>query len=96
MPTRSLRGKAKKHVQVRLPGNRSAPHYKKDKVKGTHCIRCGQSLAGIPRLTPSKLGKLYPTQRKIQRPYGGQLCHKCLRELIKETARASPAQKPVG
>ena len=89
MPRLSLRGRAKKRNQVRLPGNRSATHYKKGKVKGAHCLRCGQSFASIPRLTPSELGKLFPTQRKIERPYGGQLCHNCVRELIKQAVRAS-------
>jgi large subunit ribosomal protein L34e len=89
MTRKSLRGGAKKRVQTRLPGNRSITRYKKEKIKGSHCVRCGQFFASVPRLTNSRLGKLFPTQRKIMRPYGGQLCHDCVRELVKEAVRAS-------
>jgi large subunit ribosomal protein L34e len=87
MTRRSIRGGAKKRVQIRLPGNRSVTHYKKEKIKGAHCVRCGQFFASVPRLTKTQLAKLFPTQRKITRPYGGQLCHNCVRELIKQAVR---------
>jgi len=84
----ALRTRTKKRSQVRLPGKRSTTHFKKEKIKGVHCNRCGQ-LINTPRLTPSKLGKLSLTQRKTERPYSGQLCHNCLRALIKQTMRAA-------
>jgi large subunit ribosomal protein L34e len=63
--------------------------YKKDKIKRAHCVHCGQYLAGLPRLSPTELSKLSPTKRKIERPFGGQLCHNCLRQLIKQTIKTA-------
>ena len=84
----ALRTRTKKRTNVRLPGKRSTTHFKKEKVKGAHCVHCGQ-LLNVPRLTPSKLGKLSLTQRKTERLYSGQICHNCLRELIKQTVRTA-------
>jgi large subunit ribosomal protein L34e len=89
MPRRSLRGRAKKRVQVRIPGNHTVTRYKKDKTKPALCCRCGQPLAGLPRASPTESGKLSPTKRKIERSFGGQLCHNCLRQLIKQTIRTA-------
>lgn len=89
MTRHSLRGRAQKRTQVRIPGNRTVLHYKKDKTKRAHCSRCGQYLAGLPHLSPTQLQKFTPTERKIERPFGGQLCHNCLRQLIKQTIRTA-------
>jgi len=86
---RALRTKTKKRALVRLPGKRSTLHFKKKKTKGAHCIRCGQSLSGIPRLSPSKMSRLSLTEKKTERPFSEQICHNCLKELIKQTVRTS-------
>ncbi|MEM2102829.1 MAG: 50S ribosomal protein L34e [Candidatus Bathyarchaeia archaeon] len=86
---RALRTTTKKRAQVRLPGKRSAIHFKKERVKGAHCLRCGQLLSGIPRLSPSKMSRLALTEKKTERPFSEQLCHNCLRTLIKQAVRTS-------
>ncbi|MFQ6080991.1 MAG: 50S ribosomal protein L34e, partial [Candidatus Bathyarchaeia archaeon] len=57
-----------------------------EKIGVSHCARCGRALS-VPRLTPSKLHKLPASQRRLERMYGGQLCHNCLRDLLKKATR---------
>ena len=87
MPKPSLRTRSKKRSAFHLPGGRSGTHYKKEKIKPSHCTRCGKILSGAPRLTPSKIRKLPASQRKIERPYGNLLCPSCLRGLLKQSVR---------
>ncbi len=39
-------------------------------------------------MDPWSFGRLNKTQKRVSRPYGGYLCHECLRKLMKERARA--------
>lgn len=57
------------------------------KPKKAKCAKCGKPLPGIPRVIPSVFKKLARTKRKPSRPYGGNLCSKCMREKIKKKAR---------
>lgn len=36
-------------------------------------------LGGVPRLLPHELRKLAKSSRRPTRPYGGYVCHACLR-----------------
>ena len=73
--------------KVRTPGNKLVDRYSRRKPSTAKCGKCGALLHGVPRLRPSKLGKLAKTKRRPERPYGGSLCSKCARELIREKAR---------
>jgi len=64
-------------------------HFKREKIAASYCVQCGQMLLGAPRLTSSKLRKLPASQRKVERMYGGQLCHSCIRDLLKQAVRSS-------
>lgn len=63
-------------------------HFKREKIGASYCARCGQILSGVPRLTSSKLRKLPASQRRVERMYGGQLCHTCIRDLLKQAVRS--------
>jgi len=62
-------------------------HFKREKIDASYCARCGQMLLGVPRLTSSKIRKLPASQRRVERMYGGQLCHSCIRNLLKQAVR---------
>jgi len=64
-------------------------HFKREKIAASYCAQCGQMLSGVPRLTSSKLRKLSASQRRVERMYGGQLCHSCIRDLLKQAVRSS-------
>ncbi|MGQ9460702.1 MAG: 50S ribosomal protein L34e [Candidatus Bathyarchaeaceae archaeon] len=87
MPRPSLRTRSRKRHSVRLPGGRAETHYKREKNPVSRCTRCGRGLSGLPRSTSSKLRKLPASQRKLERMYGGQLCHSCLQDLLKQATR---------
>ncbi len=75
-------------VFVRTPGGRTTTHFRKKKPSKAKCGNCGKQLAGVPRELPSKMKNLPKTKKRPERPYGGVLCSKCTRSLLKNQARA--------
>ena len=75
--TRRLR-----RVKVKTPGGRVKIHYLKRKPKSAKCGKCGKALIGIPRERPAVFRNLSFTERRVERPYGGNLCSRCTREVI--------------
>ena len=59
-------------------------HYVKRKPKLAHCANCNATLKGMVRCRPYQLKKKNKTQKRPERPYGGVLCSRCMREKIKE------------
>ncbi|MEK6916350.1 MAG: 50S ribosomal protein L34e [Nanoarchaeota archaeon] len=74
-------------VKKRLPGGETKTHYVKRKPKVAKCGTCGTSLKGIPKERPYKMKILGKSKKTNERPYGGNLCSKCARALIKKEAR---------
>ena len=60
--------------------------YVKKKVKLPRCV-CGAVLHGIPSLRSSQIRKLSKSEKGPERPYGGNLCSKCMRLKIIERYR---------
>ncbi|MDH5438630.1 MAG: 50S ribosomal protein L34e [Candidatus Bathyarchaeota archaeon] len=89
MPRPSLRTRSRKRRSLRMPGGSTKTHYKREKTSVSRCSRCGQALSGVPHSTPSELRKLTASQRRLERVYGGQLCHNCVRELLKQAVRSA-------
>ncbi|MBN1157254.1 50S ribosomal protein L34e [Candidatus Woesearchaeota archaeon] len=80
--SRTLRRK-----KVKTPGGRLTTHYLKRKPKKAHCAECGVVLSGVPRERPYIMRNLGKTKKRPERPFGGMLCSKCSRDLIKKQAR---------
>ncbi|MCJ7430352.1 50S ribosomal protein L34e [Candidatus Bathyarchaeota archaeon] len=91
MPTPHQRTRSEKHVSKTVPGGRRTTLYKTKNKVPLHCRLCGQPLAGISGTSSAEAHKLNRTRRRISRPYGGQLCHKCLKSILGRTARVSQA-----
>jgi large subunit ribosomal protein L34e len=72
---------------VRTPGGKNVIHYKKRKPSHAICSTCKDVLKGVPRERPYKIKKLSKTQRRPDRPFGGVLCGKCMKDKIKIQAR---------
>ncbi len=87
MVRRMLRSRSIKRSQMKVPGGRTVTHYKKGKASIARCAKCGRSLKGVPRKRPSELKKLPKSQRRPSRPYGGNLCSSCMREVFREKVR---------
>jgi len=88
MPEPNKRSRTFRRMQVKVPGGRTANHYKKRKPSIAKCSNCGALLSGIPREFPTKMSNLPKTKKRPERPYGGKLCSKCTRSLIVEKARS--------
>lgn len=73
--------------KVKLPSQRVVLRKVKKKVGFPKCAVCKNPLHGVKRLRRSKLRKLAKTEKRPERPYGGYLCSKCMREIMKERAR---------
>ncbi|MBE6494668.1 MAG: 50S ribosomal protein L34e [Methanosphaera stadtmanae] len=82
------RTKTFKRVLKRVPGGRQAVHYKKKRPSKHVCAKCGKVLDGVPRGRPYEIKKLSKNQRRPNRPYGGQYCTNCTKQLLKEEARS--------
>lgn len=64
---------------VRTPGGHTKIHYSRFKQGVSKCGVCGIPLNGI--VSGSK------SEKSVERPYGGYLCHNCLESLIKLIVR---------
>ncbi|MHA1734594.1 MAG: 50S ribosomal protein L34e [Promethearchaeota archaeon] len=67
-----------------LPGGGFTIHYVRRKPHGAHCQSCGAKLLGVPRVRPARLNKFPKNQRRPERPYGGNLCPRCLKTKLKQ------------
>ena len=73
-------------VQRVTPGGRNVQHYERRKPSKAVCSTCGRVLAGVPREIPTKMQNMPKTAKRPERPFGGVLCSKCMRELMKKKA----------
>ncbi len=74
-------------IRVKLPGNRVKVVMKRAYPKIARCGSCGRTLKGMPRLGASKFNDLAKSEKKPNRPYGGNLCSECMRNELKRMAR---------
>ncbi|HLC52517.1 MAG TPA: 50S ribosomal protein L34e [Candidatus Nanoarchaeia archaeon] len=88
MPAGKHKSGRYRKIFVRTPGSKVNVHYRERKPSIAKCGSCKKPLAGIPRERPAIFGKLPKTARRPERPYGGALCSRCTRELIKQKARS--------
>ncbi len=84
MPAGREKSRSKRRIQRRLPGGRTKTYFKEALPSFAKCGRCGRPLSGVPRY--NKHRKLAKTEKRPERPYGGNLCSKCFREEMKKQA----------
>ena len=81
------KARSKKLKYVKTPGGKTVIHYKKKKNKRAKCASCRVVLPGIANKSASKMKNLRKTKKKVARPYGGNLCSRCMRKKIIQEAR---------
>lgn len=74
----------RRKVKKRTPGGKIVIRSKRRRPSIARCAICKKPLHGIPRLIPSKFKDLPKTKKRPERPFGGYLCSKCMREVLKE------------
>lgn len=81
-----FKSKSWKEKKVRTPGNRLTVHHKKRMSSAARCANCGRKLSGVPRVRAEKMKRLAKTKKVPERPYGGNLCSSCMREVFRRKA----------
>jgi large subunit ribosomal protein L34e len=87
MPAGKHKSGRYRKVYVKTPGSKTNVHFRERKPSKAICGNCKKQLAGVPRERPAKFNKLPKTAKRPERPYGGTLCSKCTRKLIKNKVR---------
>ncbi|HDD46523.1 MAG TPA: 50S ribosomal protein L34e [Candidatus Aenigmarchaeota archaeon] len=77
------RTKGLRKVKKRSPGGKQIIHYERRKGKPVVCALCKKPLHGIPRARPSEMKNMAKSKKTVNRPYGGNLCSECMRNVIK-------------
>ena len=67
---------------IRTPGGRIVYHHRHKRHSAARCSRCGAPLNATPTGSRYIMSKMTYSQRRPNRPYGGNLCSRCLRELM--------------
>ncbi|MCE7733844.1 MAG: 50S ribosomal protein L34e [Candidatus Heimdallarchaeota archaeon] len=78
-----------KRILVKTPGGRFYFKSVKNKPNYPHCATCSRKLPGVARGTRVQVRRMSISQRRPNRPYGGQLCSPCLREKLVAANRVS-------
>ena len=82
------RSRSKKLKYVKTPGGKTVVHYKKKKSSKAKCSSCGAVLPGTLTKTVAKMKNTLKTKKLPSRPFGGNLCSRCMRrKLIKEARK---------
>ncbi len=69
-------------IKRKTPGRRVATHKRREKTSKHKCALCGAVLHGMKRGTNSEIRRASKSQRRPERPFGGQLCTKCFRKVM--------------
>lgn len=87
MPAPRLRSRSRRRIFRKVSGGRVSIHYKKRKPKAAVCGSCGAALKGIPRELPFRMRSMAKTKKRPERPFGGVLCSRCMRQRMIDKAR---------
>jgi large subunit ribosomal protein L34e len=82
-----------RRVKRVTPGNKNVTHYVKKKPGKAVCAKYGTPLAGVPNELPTKMKNMPKSSKRPERPFGGVLSSKAMRELLKEKARKEENQE---
>ena len=82
MPAPRLRSRSLRKVFRKVPGGRTNIHFKKRKPRAARCGDCGAVLKGVPHELPFKMRTMAKTKKRPERPFGGILCSRCMRQQI--------------
>ena len=88
MPEPSKRSRTFRRIRIKTPGGRNILSFRKRKPSKATCSNCGKVLSGVPRARDYKMQNMAKTEKRPSRAYGGNLCSKCSRALIKAKARS--------
>lgn len=83
-----LRSRSYKRISRRTPSGKTVIHYERSKNTPMRCAKCGSVLNGVP-IKESERRLLPKVMKRPERMFGGMLCVRCLREILKEVVRST-------
>jgi len=83
MPAGRFKSRTFRRVFKVTPGHRLVKHYELRKPAKAKCAKCSAVLPGVASERPCKMQHMPKSRKRPERPYGGVLCSKCTRALIK-------------
>jgi len=83
MPRRSQRSRSLRRLRIKTPGGRSVTHFSRRKNAAAKCAVCKKPLHGVPIARDAGMAKLSKSEKRPERPFGGNLCSSCSRREIK-------------
>ncbi|MFT4343158.1 MAG: 50S ribosomal protein L34e [Candidatus Woesearchaeota archaeon] len=75
-------------IFVKAPGNTVKVHYRRRKPGKATCPIYGTALAGVPQENTTKIRNMPKTMRRPERPFGGVLSSRAMRDKMKVKARS--------
>ncbi len=84
MPRPAYRSRSLRRVKVRTPGGELKTHYEKRFRCEPRCAVCGMTLNG---LNEKRVKTNHDPTGSVSRPYGGFVCHECLRAGLRIAVR---------
>ncbi len=75
-------------VKKRTPSGRISVHKRREHVARAKCANCKSPLHGMPKLSQSGIKKMSASDKNPNRPYGGNLCSGCSKEVFRHAARS--------
>jgi len=76
-----------KKVKRRMPGGALKFIFKRKMHSKHKCAICSGELSSVPRGKPTIIKRLTRSARRPTRPFGGQLCSKCMRKVVAMKAK---------
>ena len=76
-------------VFVKAPGGTLKTHFRDRKPNKAICAVYGTPLPGVPRESPASMRNMPKSQKRPERPFGGVLSSRAMRDKMKEKARST-------
>ncbi|MBI4154600.1 50S ribosomal protein L34e [Candidatus Woesearchaeota archaeon] len=86
MVRRSLRVRSLRKIYVKTSRGVNI-HFKERPAQLPKCSSCKTILKGIKKFKSREYKNVSKSEKKVNRPYGGNLCSKCMRLKIKNLVR---------
>lgn len=84
MPAPRYRSRSLRRIKVRTPGGELKVHYEKRFRNPPRCAICGRILNGM---NEKRIKTDHEPIKAVSRPYGGYVCHECLKLGLKLAIR---------
>ena len=87
MPEPRFRSRTFKRIKKTLPSGTRTIQHRKPNTQHAKCAGCGKVLKGVARGSNRVMSNMPKSKKRVERPFGGNLCSACARSVIKAETR---------